>query len=386
MSSKCVRLHHFVPKFQKFPGGACPRTPLTLYSKLALRGLLPLPLIIMKGPTTAHPPSFLITMIAAEHRWRSETNLVKWIEIAAMDVGILVMWQVMANCNANRKWVWFTQTAVRAHCFAVNALGFRTPRSSRPACPSLSWPSHRSTTWPVTLACAFALSETVSGRVFGYPGLVSCVMRCSTSLLLENYTSTNYYHYTYHCLLFRWSLYHTGFVVTHNYNWRGLSTDQVTMQEQKECITCWISSLLWLHATARSSTLVLALTHSSGIWRYRAYLAQHKSKSFAHPQRWRKPWPNSTPNSSQLSQVSDLVQVGSHLATHLAWVGLSCLEFAFYQARIFTQLSQVFHCLANLSQILLLLGDCTVIVRQLNGFLESWLSVAVLFGHPPVQV
>ena len=28
MSSKCVRLHHFAPKFQKFPGGACPRTPL----------------------------------------------------------------------------------------------------------------------------------------------------------------------------------------------------------------------------------------------------------------------------------------------------------------------------------------------------------------------
>ena len=34
--------------------------------------------------------------------------------------------------------------------------------------PSLSWPSHRcSTTWPVTLACALALPETVSGRVFG---------------------------------------------------------------------------------------------------------------------------------------------------------------------------------------------------------------------------
>ena len=28
MSSKCVRLHHFAPKFQKFPGGACPPTPL----------------------------------------------------------------------------------------------------------------------------------------------------------------------------------------------------------------------------------------------------------------------------------------------------------------------------------------------------------------------
>ena len=28
MSSKCVRLHHFAPKFQKFPGGACPPNPL----------------------------------------------------------------------------------------------------------------------------------------------------------------------------------------------------------------------------------------------------------------------------------------------------------------------------------------------------------------------
>ena len=48
--------------------------------------------------------------------------------------------------------------------FAVNALGSRAPR---PARPSLSWPSHRSTTWPVTLACALALPETVSDRVFG---------------------------------------------------------------------------------------------------------------------------------------------------------------------------------------------------------------------------
>ena len=55
-------------------------------------------------------------VIAAEHPRRSETNLVKWIEIAAMDVRILVMWQVM-GCGADRKWVWFTQTAVHARCF-----------------------------------------------------------------------------------------------------------------------------------------------------------------------------------------------------------------------------------------------------------------------------
>ena len=33
------------------------------------------------------------------------------------DIHTLVMWRVMANCNADRKWVWFTQTAVRARCF-----------------------------------------------------------------------------------------------------------------------------------------------------------------------------------------------------------------------------------------------------------------------------
>ena len=32
--------------------------------------------------------------------------------------------------------------------------------------PSLSWPSRRSTTWPVTLPCALALPETVPSRVF----------------------------------------------------------------------------------------------------------------------------------------------------------------------------------------------------------------------------
>ena len=32
-------------------------------------------------------------------------------------VGTSLMIAVMANCNADRKWVWFTQTAVGARCF-----------------------------------------------------------------------------------------------------------------------------------------------------------------------------------------------------------------------------------------------------------------------------
>ena len=43
---------------------------------------------------------------------------------------------------------------------------------------------------------------------------------------------------------------------------------------------------------------------------------------------------------------------------------------------------------ANSCQAVLLLriGDCAIVVRQLNSFLASWLDLAVPFGHPPMQV
>ena len=36
----------------------------------------------------------------------------------------------MTNCNADRKWVWFTQTAARDRCFCCQRARFPKPRSS----------------------------------------------------------------------------------------------------------------------------------------------------------------------------------------------------------------------------------------------------------------
>ena len=127
-------------------------------------------------------------LIAAEHRRRSETNLVKWIEIAAMDVGILVMWQVMANCNADRKLLWFTQTAVRARCFCCQ-------RARLPNSTLLAQLAHHSPSPRIVLQLdplhshVLLLFPRLFPAVFsvGCPRLTSCVMRRSTSLLLENY-------------------------------------------------------------------------------------------------------------------------------------------------------------------------------------------------------
>ena len=127
-----------------------------------------------------------IGFIAAEHRRCSETNLVKWIEIQSMEVGILVMWQVMANCNADRKWVWFTQTAVRARCFCCQ-------RARLPNSTLLAQLAHHSPGPRIVLQLGPLHSRVLFPRLFpavlsvGYPGLASCVMRRSTSLLLENY-------------------------------------------------------------------------------------------------------------------------------------------------------------------------------------------------------
>ena len=87
------------------------------------------------------------------------------------------------------------------------------------------------------------------------------------------------------------------------------------------------------------------------------------------------------------SQVLNLDGSGYRLATHLIRVGLSWLEFDQAQIVAHSNSSQVFLRLANSSQVvLLLLGDCVVIVRHLNGFLVSWLDLAAPFGRPPMQV
>ena len=62
-------------------------------------------------------------------------------------------------------------------------------RHKRPARPSLSWPSYRLynlARYTRTCSCSYRDCFRPCVRV-GYPGLSSCVMRRSTSLLLENY-------------------------------------------------------------------------------------------------------------------------------------------------------------------------------------------------------
>ena len=87
------------------------------------------------------------------------------------------------------------------------------------------------------------------------------------------------------------------------------------------------------------------------------------------------------PTQPNSSKFFNLVQVGFHMATHLAWVGLSWCEFD--KAQIFAQLKPSFPN-SHLSQ---LSPSCFIVVRRLcihscNGFLASWLNLPVPFRHP----
>ena len=85
-------------------------------------------------------------------------------------------------------------------------------------------------------------------------------------------------------------------------------------------------------------------------------------------------------------KVFNLVQVGYRLTTYLAGVestfllNLIKLKFSPNSTQVFYRLATS----ANSSQlVLLLLGDCVVVGRQLNGFLASWLDLTVTFRHQP---
>ena len=105
-----------------------------------------------------------------------------------------------------------------------------------------------------------------------------------------------------------------------------------------------------------------------------------------------KPWQNGTPNSSQLEPSFQLgwswVSFGQPLGSR--WMELDRVGMNLIKLKFSPNSSQVFHRLAtsaNSSQVvLLLLGVCAVVVRQLNGFLANWVDLAVSFGHLPMQV
>ena len=97
------------------------------------------------------------------------------------------------------------------------------------------------------------------------------------------------------------------------------------------------------------------------------------------------------PTQANSIQAFSLDEVGYRLAFHLArvgWVGSGWhepikLKFSLNSSKVFHRLATS----ANSSQVILLfLGDCPVVVRELNGFLASWLDLAEPFGHPPMQV
>ena len=117
-------------------------------------------------------------IIAAEHRRRSETY---WSSESRLRerCPVFVIWQVMANCNADRKWVWFTQTAVRARCFCCQSA--RLPSSTL-----LAQLAHHSPGPRIALQLG-PLHSHVLLLFAAMFSVASCVMRRSTSLLLENY-------------------------------------------------------------------------------------------------------------------------------------------------------------------------------------------------------
>ena len=91
-----------------------------------------------------------------------------------------------------------------------------------------------------------------------------------------------------------------------------------------------------------------------------------------------KPWPNGPPNSSQLDPSSTSMELGivwPPTWPQLAWVVSSWLEFD--QAQMFAQLEPSFSPIGHLKPTLaklfnlLLLCDCAVLFRQLNGFLRA---------------
>ena len=81
-----------------------------------------------------------------------------------------------------------------------------------------------------------------------------------------------------------------------------------------------------------------------------------------------------SPNSSQLQSNCQLgYSVGS------SWIDPTRAKFSTLWPPRLTR--------AHFRQVvLLLLGNCAVVVGQLNSFLASWLGFSVPFGHPPMQV
>ena len=119
-----------------------------------------------------------------------------------------------------------------------------------------------------------------------------------------------------------------------------------------------------------------------------------------------KPWPNGTPNSSQ---VFNLAQAGYRLATHLARIGLNLIKLkcspnsskVFHPGQLEQSFSPrptraKFFTQANSSKVFhpgQLEPSCLVVVSWLRGrsqtiakFLPSWFDLAVPFGHSPMQV
>ena len=95
-----------------------------------------------------------------------------------------------------------------------------------------------------------------------------------------------------------------------------------------------------------------------------------------------------TPTRAKFTTSMELVIVWPPTWFVLARVGLNFIKLKFSP-----NLSRIFHRLAtsatqaNYRQVLLfLLCDYAIVFKQLNGFLEKWLDLAVPFGDLPTQV
>ena len=199
------------------------------FLNLAVKGLILRSASLWLTKNIMYCRKFVIVMcfIAAEHRRRSETNSVNGIEIEGkISSFFLSCDRLWANCNADQKWVWFTQTAVSARCFCCQRA--RLPNSTLQNTSRTKFDKEQKhNRWCVRLE--YELSKHNSNANFDhikrsilahhspgprivlqlgplhsrvlllfprlfpavfsvrYPGLASCVMRHSTSLLLENY-------------------------------------------------------------------------------------------------------------------------------------------------------------------------------------------------------
>ena len=77
----------------------------------------------------------------------------------------IIHWLILArSCSSGPG---FFQSPIRLAACSLFLLSTRSAPELHTPRPSLSWPSHRSTTWPITLACPLSLSKTVSSHVFG---------------------------------------------------------------------------------------------------------------------------------------------------------------------------------------------------------------------------